>query len=68
MSEYYLLNTNKGNLPEGNDGTAVYDLGVAATYGSKSEILGNDSRTQFVVNETWSRIYIWFLQGETVRS
>lgn len=37
MPEYYLLNTNKGNLPEGNDGTAVYDLGVAATYGSKSE-------------------------------
>lgn len=35
MPDYHLLNTNKKHLEGDNDGTAIYDLGVAATYGGK---------------------------------
>ncbi len=33
MSEYFLLNTNSTHLPDGNDGTAIYDRNIAATFG-----------------------------------
>lgn len=33
MSDYHLLNTNKSRLEGDNDGTAIYDIGVAATFG-----------------------------------
>lgn len=37
MPDYHLLNTNRGHLPDGNDGTAIYEQGVAATYGDREE-------------------------------
>lgn len=33
MPDYHLLNTNKKHMGGDNDGTEIYDLGVAATYG-----------------------------------
>lgn len=33
MPDYHLLNTNKKHMKGDNDGTEIYDLGVAATYG-----------------------------------
>lgn len=35
MPDYHLLNTNKKHLEGENDGTAIYDLGVAATFGGE---------------------------------
>jgi len=35
MPKHHLLNTNKKHLKENNDGTAIYDLDVAATYGGE---------------------------------
>lgn len=34
---YFLLNSNSGNLPKGNDGTDIYDRNIAATYGDPDE-------------------------------
>lgn len=31
--KFYHVNTNKPNLPEGNDGTKAYDLGITVTHG-----------------------------------
>ncbi len=37
MSDYYLLNTNSSHLPDGNDGTQIYEHGIAATYGDRDD-------------------------------
>ncbi|MDT3434667.1 AAA family ATPase [Haloarcula sp. 1CSR25-25] len=35
MPDYHLLNTNKGHIQGDGDGTEIYDLGVAATFGTE---------------------------------